>query len=168
VFRDREHAPGHRSRDTSARPGRRATNPVLALQQTIGNRAVGQILAREPSTKSTIQIGKLAIVVAGGNIAAWPNTPSDKLPETLEVTSQKGKHSAELEQLSKERTRIKSITLTVAAGNTSGQISVASDAIEFTNARIKRYVVDGKTESWLVVDFDRVNRTKTTPKKPKP
>ena len=166
MFRDREHAPGHRSEDTSARPGRRANNPVLALQQTIGNRAVGQILARETPTKSTIQIGKFAIGVAGGNIAVWPNTPSDKLPEALVVTSQKGRHSAELERLSKERTRIKSLTLTVAAGNKSGQINVASDVIEFTNARIKAYGVDGKTESWQVADFDRVNRTKTTARKP--
>ncbi len=164
MSRDRELAPGHRSVDRSARPGRHANHPVLALQQAVGNRAVGQILARESTTKSTIQIGKLAIGVAGGNIAVWPNTPSDKLPDALEVTSQKGRHSAELEQLSKERTRIESLTLTVAAGNTAGQINVASDVIEFTNARIKRYSVDGKTESWLVAGFDRVNRTKTTPK----
>jgi hypothetical protein len=168
MSRDRELAPGRRSEATSARPVRRANHPVLALQQAVGNRAVGQILARESTTKSTIRIGKLSIVVAGGNIAVWPNTPSGKLPETLEVTSQKGRHSAELEQLSKERTRIESLTLTVSAGNTSGQINVASDAIEFTNARVKGYSVDGKTESWRVADFDRVNRTKTTPKKPKP
>ena len=166
MFRDRELAPGHRSKDTSARPGRRANNPVLALQQAVGNRAVGQMLARKSSQKSTIRIGKLEIGVAGGNIAAWPDTASNKLPEALEVTSQKGRHSAELERLSKERTRIKSLTLTVAAGNKSGQISVASDVIEFTNARIKAYGVDGKTESWQVADFDGVHRTKTTARKP--
>ena len=165
MFRDREHAPGHRSEDTSARPSRRANNPVLALQQTIGNRAVGQILARETPTKSTIQIGKFAIGVAGGNIAVWPNTPSDKLPEALVVTSQKGRHSAELERLSKERTRMESLTLTVAAANKSAQeLDMGSLAIEFANARIKGYEVDGKTESWQVANFDGVHRTKTTRK----
>ena len=161
MFRDRELAPGHRSRDTSARPGRRANNPVLALQQAVGNRAVGQMLARKTSTNPTIRIGKHAIEVAGGNVAAWA---ANEVPETLDVTSQKGKHSAELERLSKERTRIKSLTLTVAAANKGQVLDMGSLAIEFTNARIKGYVVDGKTESWQVGDFDGVHRTKITRK----
>jgi hypothetical protein len=162
MSRAREFAPGHRSVDTSARPGRRANHPVLALQQAVGNRAFGQLLARAPSQKPTIRIGKLAIVVDGGNIAAWA-AAAKEVPEALEVTSEKGRHSAELERLSKERTRIKSLTLTVAAANkSSGQaLDMGTLVIEFTNARIK-YTVDGKAESWQVVDFDRVNRTKTT------
>jgi hypothetical protein len=161
MFRDRELARGRRSEDTSARPGRRANNPVLALQQAAGNRAVGQLLARNASKNPTIQIGKLAIEVAGGNIAAWA---ASEVPEALEVTSEKGRHSAELERLSKERTRIKSLTLTVAAANKSGVLDLGSLVIEFTNARIKGYGVDGKTESWQVADFDGVHRTKTTRK----
>jgi hypothetical protein len=162
VYRDREPAPRRRSEGTSARPSRRANNPVLALQQAVGNRAVGQMLARKSSKNPTIQIGKLAIEVAGGNIAAWA---AGEVPEALEVTSEKGRHSAELERLSKERTRIKSLTLTVAAANKSGQqLDMGSFAIEFTNARIKGYDVDGKTESWQVADFDGVHRTKTTRK----
>lgn len=118
------------------------------------------MLARKASKNPTIQIGKLAIEVAGGNIAAWA---AGEVPEALEVTSQKGRHSAELERLSKERTRIKSLTLTVAAANKSGQeLDLGSLAIEFTNARIKGYDVDGKTESWQVADFAGVHRTKTT------
>jgi hypothetical protein len=66
--------------------------------------------------------------------------------------------------LSKERTRIKSLTLTVAAANKSGELDMGSLAIEFTNSRIKGYDVDGKTESWQVADFERVHRTKTTRK----
>src|SRR5215213_4200430 len=159
--RDRAIAPGRRSLVTSARPGRRANHPVLALQQAVGNRAVGQMLARKSSTKPTIHIGKLAIEVAGGNIAAWA---AGKVPEALEVSSQKGRHSAELEGLSKERTRIKSLTLTVPAVNQSGVLDLGSLAIELTNARIKGYGVDGKTESWQVADFDGVHRTKTTRK----
>jgi len=161
MFRDRELASGHRSEDRSARSGRRANNPVLALQQTVGNRAVGQMLARKPSKNPTIQIGKLAIEVAGGNVAAWA---AGEVPEALEVTSEKGRHSGELERLSKERTRIKSLTLTVAAANKSGELDLGSLAIEFTNARIKSYAVDGKTESWQVADFAEVHRTKTTRK----
>ncbi len=164
MSRNRELAPRHRSEDTSARPDRRANNPVLALQQAVGNQAVGQILAREASAHEnpTIQIGKLAIKVAGGNIAAWT---AGEVPETLEVTSEKGRHSAELERLSKERTRIKSLTLTVAAANKPGQkLDLGSLAIEFTNARIKGYDVNGTTETWQVGDFDGVHRTKTTRK----
>ncbi len=121
------------------------------------------MLTRKSSQKPTIKIGKLAIEVAGGNIAAWA---ASEVPEALEVTSQKGRHSAELERLSKDGTRIKSLTLTVAAANkSSGQaLDMGSLAIEFTNARIKGYVLDGKAESWRVADFDRVNRTKTTRK----
>jgi len=165
MSRLRELVPGHRFEDTSVRPGRRAVNPVLALQQAVGNRAVSQMLARKTSSASkspTVQIGKLAIEVAGGNIAAWA---ASEVPDALEVTSQKGQHSAELEHLSKERTRINSLTLTVAAANKSEQeLDLGSLAIEFTKARIKGYEVDGKTESWQVGDFEGVHRTKTAHK----
>ena len=121
------------------------------------------MLARKASKGPTIQIGKFSIEVAGGNIAAWA---ANEVPETLEVTSQKGRHSAELERLSKDRTKIKSLTLTVAATNKSAgqQLDLGSLAIEIANARIKAYAVDGKTESWQVADFDGVHRTKTTRK----
>jgi hypothetical protein len=99
--------------------------------------------------------------VAGGNIAAWA---AGEVPDALEVTSQKARHSAELERLSNDRTRIKSLTLTVAAANKSGELDLGSLVIEFTNARIKGYAVDGKTESWQVADFAEVHRTKTTRK----
>lgn len=165
MSRDRELAPGRRFDDTPARPGRRANNPILALQQAVGNRAVGQTLARKASSGSkspTILIGKLSIQVAGGNLAAWATS---EVPDALEVTSQKGRHSAELERLSNERTRINSLTLTVAAAGKSGQdLDLGSIAIEFTHARIKRYQVEGDTESWQVGDFDGVHRTKTAHK----
>jgi hypothetical protein len=60
------------------------------------------MLARKASKGSTIQIGKLAIEVVGGNIAAWA---AGEVPDALEVTSQKGRHSAELERFVKNRTR---------------------------------------------------------------
>ncbi len=85
------------------------------------------------------------------------------VPDVLEVTSKTGAHSAELEHMSKEHTRIKSLTLTIAAANKPGQsLDMGSVAIEITNARIKGYQVDGDAESWQVSDFDGVHRTKIT------
>jgi hypothetical protein len=164
MSRDRVLAPG-RVEDASDRPGRRASNPVHALQRAVGNRAVSQMLARKPSSAAgnpTVQIGKLAIEVSGGNIAAWA---AGEVPDALDVTSLKGRHSPELERLSKQRSRINSLTLTVAAANKSGQeLDMGSLAIEFTNGRVRGYEVDGKTESWQVGDFDGVHRTKTAHK----
>jgi hypothetical protein len=170
--RRRERAPGPRpkeksarSKDSSPRPARRTNDPVLALQQAVGNRAFGQLLARKGSVEPTIKIGKSTIVVAGGNIADWA-TGGD-VPDVLDVTSQKGKHSAELERLSKERTRVPVLTLTVAKQSSSPsgeQLDVGSLAIEIKNARIKGYALDGKTESWHVADFDGVHRTTITRK----
>jgi hypothetical protein len=166
MSRDRERAPGQRIEGTSTGPGHRTENAVLALQQAVGNRAVGQILARDASSASrrpTIQIGKLSIEVAGGNIDAWAGAD---VPDMLSVTSQKGPHSAELERMFKEHTKLGSLTLTVAAANKSAgsDLDLGSLAIEITNARIKRYAVDGAAESWQVADFDGVHRTKTTHK----
>ena len=63
--------------------------------------------------------------------------------------------------MSKDRTRIKSLTLTVEAAGKSGEaLDLGSLSIEFTNARIKGYQIDGDTESWQVADFDGVHRTK--------
>ena len=163
MSRDRELARARRLDDEPARPDRRADERILALQQAVGNQAVGHILARKPSSESksgTVAIGKLAIEVAGGNVAAWA---SSDVPDALQVASKTGPHSAELERMSKERTRIKSLTLTIAAANKPGQsLDMGSLAIEITNARIKGYQVDGDAESWQVADFDGVHRTKIT------
>jgi hypothetical protein len=163
MYRDRELAPGRRSAETSSRRGRRADNPALALQQAVGNRAFAQMLARKSSVGPTIKIGKFTIDVAGGNLAAWA-TGGDP-PDVLEVTSEKGKHSAELARLFKESTRIKSLTLTVAAKAAKTQdVDVGSFAIELTNSRVTSYALDGKAESWAVAGFDGVHRKKTTRK----
>ena len=136
---------------------------MLALQRTLGNRAVGQVLARKTTAAGpTIKIGKFSIKVSGGNIDAWA---AGEVPEALEVTSEKGKHSAELERMSKEKTRIDSLTLTVAPPNKSNeQLDLGSLVIEITNGRVKNYQLNEKTESWKIVDFDGVHRKKTTRK----
>ena len=165
MSRDRELARERTSEDAPPRATRDAKSPVLELQRTVGNRAVGRLLARKAAApqQPTVKIGRWSIVVGGGNIAAWA---ANEVPDTLDVTSEKGKHSAELEKMSKEKTRIKSLTLTVAPRNksTGEHLDAGSLAIEITNARIKGYVVDGTTESWHVADFDGVHRTTTSRK----
>jgi hypothetical protein len=138
----------------------RRTNPVLGLQRMIGNRATGQVLARTAATKDqgTVKIGKLpAIKIVGGNAGEWA---AKKDPDTLEVTSEKGKHSAELERLAKAGGRIPSLKVTAPMVDESGQhLDYGSVEIEFVNARIKGYSVDGKIENWRAVDFEAVHRT---------
>src|SRR5439155_208244 len=76
---------------------------------------------RTPATKDqgTVQIGKLpAIKIVGGNAGEWA---AKKAPDTLEITSEKGKHSAELERLSKGGSKIPSLKVTTPMVDQSGQ-----------------------------------------------
>jgi len=133
---------------------------VLRLQRTIGNRATAQVLARTPATKDqgTVQIGKLAAIkIVGGNADKWA---ARKDPDTLEITSEKGRHSAGLERLAKDGTKNPTLTVTTPMVDQSGQnLDYGSVKIEFANARIAGYTVDGKQETWRAVDFDAVHRT---------
>jgi hypothetical protein len=162
VSRERELERDRRSDDAQARSERHSDHPVLELQRTAGNRAVGQILARKGTTTATgptITLGKFSIGVSGGNIAAW--AAGGDVPDALDVTSKKGSHSAELEHVFKNHTRT-TLTLTVAAPGTEGEhLDLGSLAIEIVNAHIKGYTVNGDEESWRVADFDAVHRTKT-------
>lgn len=139
---------------------RRSADPVLRLQRMIGNRATGRVLARAPATKDqgTVQIGKLpAIKIVGGNAGEWA---AKKNPDTLEITSEKGKHSPELERLSNDRSTVPSLKVTTPMVDQSGQhLDFGSVEIEFVNARIAGYTVDGKLETWRAVDFEAVHRT---------
>jgi hypothetical protein len=139
---------------------RRGVNPVLLLQRKIGNHATGQLLARAPATKDhgTIKIGKLpAIKIVGGNAGDWA---AKKDPRTLESTSTKGKHSAALERLSKDGSKIPSLKVTTPIVDQSGRhLDFGSVELEFSHARIADYAVDGKLETWRAVEFDAVHRT---------
>jgi hypothetical protein len=158
--RERVPSPGQRS--AARRAGGAAYHGFLALQRAAGNKAVGQVVARKAAATGTVQIGKLKVSVAGGNLAAWA---AGEVPDSLEVTSQKGSHSAALKRLADDRTKIDSLSVTVAAPNKSGQqLDMGSLVIEITNGRIRAYDVDGTTESWRLADFDGVHRTKTTHK----
>jgi len=156
---DRRRVPGR----TRAAPSllRRSSNPVLALQRSIGNRAVGQVLARDPVRTGTVQIGGMGeIKVKGGNLEEWAGKGA---PDTVEVTSEKGKHSAKLEKLSKERTRT-DVTVMIDAANKAGEdLNVGGGTeLDIKGARITGYSVKDGVETWRVADFQKVARKKIT------
>ena len=97
------------------------------------------------------------IKIVDGNAGDWA---AKKDPPALEITSEKGKHSAQLQQLSKDRSRVPSLKVTTPAVDQSGQhLDYGSVEIEFVNARITGYTDDGKLETWRAVDFREVHRT---------
>ena len=158
---DRRREPGR----TDAGPSllRRSSNPVLALQRAIGNRAVVRVLARAPVRTGSVQIGAVgAIKVKGGNLEEWAGKEA---LDTVEVTSAKGKHSAKLEKLSTARTRT-DVKVTIAPANQAGEeLSVgAGTLLEIKDARITGYAVEDGVETWRVADFETVKRTKITRK----
>jgi hypothetical protein len=142
---------------------RRSSNPVLALQRSIGNRAVGQVLARAPVTTGTVQIGAVgAIKVKGGNLEEWAGKGA---PDTVEVTSEKGKHSGKLEKLSNARTRTDAKVTISPANKVGEELSVGGGTLlEIKDARIEAYAVEDGVETWRVADFETVKRTKITRK----
>lgn len=148
------------SASTDAPVAHPSANPVLRLQREIGNRATGQLLARAPATndQGTVKIGKLpAIKIVGGNAGEWA---ARKDPNTLEITSKKGKHSGALERLSKDRSKIPSLKVTTPMVNQSGEhLDFGSVELEFGNAHIASYTVDGNVEMWRAVDFETAHRT---------
>jgi hypothetical protein len=157
----RRRDPGRREADSSL--VRRSSNPVIALQRSIGNRAVGQVLARDPVRTGTIQIGGIGqIKVKGGNLEEWAGTAT---LDTVEVTSQKGKHSAKLQKLSNAGTKM-DIKVTIAPVNKAGeQLSVGGGTLlEIQGARIKGYAVEDGVETWRLAGFENVHRTKITHK----
>jgi hypothetical protein len=157
----RRREPGRSQADSSLL--RRSSNPVLALQRSIGNRAVAQVLARDPVRTGTVQIGSVGqIKVKGGNLEEWAGTAE---LDTVEVTSQKGKHSAKLQKLANARTRT-DVKVTIAPANKAGeQLSVGGGTIlEIKHALIEDYAVDDGAETWRVGGFESLRRTKITHK----
>lgn len=142
---------------------RRGANPVLALQRSIGNRAVGQVLAREPVLTGTVQISGVGqIKVKGRNLEEWAGAAT---LDTVEVTSKKGKHSAKLQKLANSGTRT-DVKVTIAPANKAGeQLNVGGGTLlEVSAAHIKDYSVEDGVETWRVDDFERVHRTQITHK----
>jgi hypothetical protein len=152
---DRSSAPGRTRSHPAHRP--RGVHPVLALQRLIGNRATVQVLARKGGKgtfEHSVKIGKLGpIEIKGGNLGDWVEK---KDPEDLVVTTTKGKHSDDLKRMSEGKERIDTIEVQSIVGENSFVV------IKFRNARIRGYAADGKTEQWKAVEFDAVNRAKTS------
>lgn len=136
---------------------RRNANPALLLQRKLGNRATGQLLARAPAVKDhgTVHVGKLpAIRIVGGNAGDW----TKQQPDTLEITSTKGKHSAALERLARDGSKIPTLKVTTPIDQSGQHLDFGSVELEFSHATIADYAVDGKLETWRAVHFNRVHR----------
>jgi hypothetical protein len=144
-------------------PLRHESHPVLALQRLIGNRAVAQVLARSPTTTGTVQIhGVGDIKVKGGNLEEWAGKGA---PDTVDVTSSKGKHSAKLEKLSTERTKADVKVMISPASQAGEELNVGGGIqLEIKDARVRDYAVADAAETWRLSDFTNVHRTKTTHK----
>jgi hypothetical protein len=153
--RERERAPH------SPPPRRSEIHPVLALQRSAGNRAVAQLLARAPATSATVRIhGVGDIKVKGGNLEEWTG---GEAPQTVDVTSHKGRQSAKLQQLADAGTKT-DVRVTIAPANRAGeQLSVGGGTVlEIKGARVEGYAVEGGAETWQLADFTNVHRTKIT------
>lgn len=136
-----------------------AAHPVLALQRAVGNRAVAQMLARAPATSGTVQIhGVGDIKVSGGNLEEWTG---GEAPQTVELTSHRGRQSKKLEHLSGGSTR-SDVKVTIAPANKAGeQLSVGGGTVlEIKGALVEGYAVEGGAETWRLTGFTNVHRTK--------
>ena len=150
-----------RRTQASPAPLPRDHHPVLALQRSIGNRAVAQMLARAPAPSGTVQIhGVGDIKVTGGNLDEWAGKEA---PETVDVVSHKGRHSAQLEKLSNAQTKT-DVKVTIAPANQAGeQLSVGGGTVlEIKGARIQNHTVADGVETWRLAGFTNVHRTKIT------
>lgn len=146
---------------------RRSASPVLALQQAVGNRGTGQVLARKEAGRGTaensVRVGKLgSIEIVESNIGDWIGKKADA--EDLVVTTAKGKHSEQLKSLSDTRGRVDTIEVQTITGQNSWVI------VTFKNARITGYTSDtaGETERWKAIRFDAVDIKRTSIGKPRP
>jgi hypothetical protein len=132
---------------------------MLALQRAVGNRAVAQMLARAPAANGTVQIhGVGDIKVSGGNLEEWTG---GEAPQTVEVTSHRGRQSKKLEHLSDGGTRT-DVKVTIAPANKAGeQLSVGGGTVlEIKGALVEGYAVEGGAENWRLTGFTNVRRTK--------
>jgi hypothetical protein len=147
-------------------PQQGVADPVLALQRSIGNAAVSQLVARAPAadgTTGTVRISGVGdIKVHDGNLEEWAGTAA---PDTVDVASTAGRHSAKLEKLAGARTKTDvKVTISV-PGNSGEHLNVGGGVmLEIQAARIKHYAADGGAETWQLADFENVKRTKTSHK----
>jgi hypothetical protein len=149
---------GRRTADADS-PPQRAAHPVLALQRAAGNHAVAQMLARAPAVHDTVQIhGVGDVKVTGGNLEQW--TGGDT-PQTVDVTSHKGKHSAKLEKLAHDRTKLEA-KVTIAPANKGTELTTGGTVLDLKNTEIEHYAAGDGTETWRLGGSMSVHRTKIT------
>jgi len=165
--RDPDRTRGPRQGPSRAARGR-AASPVIGLQQALGNRGTGQVLARRPAAgqgtlEHSVRIGRLGPVeVKESNAADWASHKADAAD--LVITTVKGRHSKELQRLADGRTRVDRIEVQAVTGQNSWVI------VTFKNAVITGYEADpgGKTESWTATRFDGVDIKRTSIGTPRP
>jgi hypothetical protein len=162
---DRETERRRRDEDrASPEPPRRRDEPVLDLQRSAGNAAVARMLARAPAAKGatgSVHIGGVGdIKVHGGNLEEWAGKGA---PDTVELASEQGKHSAKLEKLASARTRT-DVKVSISPSHKEGEhLNVGGGIVlEIAGARIRHYAVADGGETWQVADFENVKRTRIT------
>jgi hypothetical protein len=98
------------------------------------------------------------IKVHGGNLDEWTG---GEAPQTVEVTSHRGRQSKKLEHLSEAATRT-DVKVTIAPANQAGeQLNVGGGTVlEIKGAVVEDYVVEGGAERWRLSGFTNVRRTK--------
>jgi hypothetical protein len=136
-------------------------NPVLALQRSVGNRAVAQMLARAPERHGTVTVSGVGkIDVTGGNLEAWAGKGA---PDWVDVTSKKGKHSKKLEKAATEGTKV-DVTVFIASQPKEGEnLNVGGGTqVDIKGAKIKKYEVADGVETWRIDEFTTAKRTQIT------
>ena len=147
---------------SATRPlSRRPADAAVTLQGAIGNRAFGRALARTATRTGSVSIpGVGDVKVKGGNLEEWAGKGT---PDTVELTSQAGKHSKKLEAFATARTRA-DVKVTIAPSSEAGEnLNVGGGILlEIVGARVKGYSVADGVETWKLDDFESVKRTKIT------
>jgi hypothetical protein len=137
--------------------------PILALQRSVGNHAVAQLLARKPAvaTGSSVEIhGVGQIKVKGGNLEEWTGA---EVPNPVDVTSHTGMHSAKLsEDVGRaDQDGCQGDDLGGGQRRRGAQRGWGTE-LEIKGARVEHYAEAGGAETWRLGDFTNVHRTKIT------
>ena len=145
-----------------ARRARTATpaDDVLALQRSAGNQAVSAILARAPADKdkekeaaatgptaTVASIGTIPLNSVGidvGRLAGGAGGAKQReLPREVSLSSQLGRHSAELARAAASGTPLGDVEIRIPRGKTTVVLTVK-------NAMVSDYRTSGESESWQI------------------
>lgn len=154
--------------ETVGRRRRGRRNGVLALQQAAGNRAVGEILARQPGVTAPAKADESAktgartshVVVPGigtielesfnwGQGPAHGGGPGQASFTDINLTTKHGKHSAELQLAVAEGRYFKQIEIVHYSPSGAGIRLTLTDVV-LTSYSVGQGGRDGPLESWSV------------------